>query len=426
MDQKSKNPLSAEELAAVDKAMAEFCNASWKQEMVAPKKSKKSSAHKPVFRFSPLVRTILIAAIPVILAVTVLVFVFGSSTEEPSPTTPETTQPSYIEEPSTDGTEQPTEFPTPPDTQPIEPTESAPPYVPPTEPPTEPIPDPPVDLPEGTPLSSEDLAYLQELFHPKSVYAFVSSAYFTDPTTLKFQTMIAANAPYTLSDAERAYLGSIDDDLLGYDIYSIPRSDAIWILDQYYGLTLDDVPSAKSAAYWDQTDRYYFVAEAGGAKLTVTHGVTLPNGNIWVSYIIEHTGDTCTMVLSQAWEYHILANFNTSTYLQPQWEIKNAYFDQYVKDNNYTAQDLRIRYYGFYEGTYICFVDGMFGYLDVMEEEILSGLPFRYSSTQRLMVYTDGKILQLKDAYEEGWLSEIALKQLLEYYKLVHPYLYKE
>ena len=156
MDSNQKKSLSSEELAAVDKAMAEFGKSSWKQEMVTPKKQKRPKVRMPVRKFSPLVRTILLAAIPVILAVAVLVFVFGGGTNEPSPTapttTPETTLPSVIIVRPTDGTEQPTEVPVPPDTQPSEPTESTPPYTPPTE--------PPVVIPEGTPLTEDELAIL--------------------------------------------------------------------------------------------------------------------------------------------------------------------------------------------------------------------------------------------------------------------------
>jgi len=106
--------------------------------------------------------------------------------------------------------------------------------------------------------------------------------------------------------------------------------------------------------------------------------------------------------------------------------IKSAYLSQYVKDANYSDQDIRIRYYGSYEGVHVCFLDGVFDYPAWETEEIIAGLTFRYSSGQKLMVYSDGNILELTKAYEAGWFSADALSQLLDYYKTVHFYLFEE
>lgn len=316
MDQNQKKPLSAEELAAVDKAMAKFAN--------TPQKRKKSAVREPVLQIPTLVRNLLIAAVLLILTVTLLVLVLGGGTEEPSPTPSETTLPSEMNETLTDGTEQPTEVPVPPDTQPIDPTESTPPYVPPTEPPTgpptepptepstEPLPEPPVDVPEGTPVSSEELAHLQSLFHRYSVYSSMSRYRFTDPTTIGLQALTAADirpdADITLTEQEGNYLAGISDAYLYLDVCILPKYEAEAILQQYYGLRLEDVPSAKDAVFWARTNCYYFIEEAYADDLNVTHAVTLPGGNIWVRYVDNFSGRIGQMVLSQTGEYHILSN----------------------------------------------------------------------------------------------------------------------
>jgi hypothetical protein len=284
--------------------------------MVTPKKQKRPKVRMPVWKFSPLVRTILLAAIPVILAVTVLVFVFGDGTNEPSPTAPTTTPaptlPSVIIVRPTDGTEQPTEVLVPPDTQPSEPTESTPPYTPPTEPSTEPPTEPPVTLPEGTPVSNEELAHLQDLFHSYSVYASMSRYSFTDPTTMSLQALTAVDlrldAYRPLSEQEKYYLAGIAETYLYLDVCVISRNEIESILQQYYGLTLEDFYPIKGAVYFPQTDCFYFFADTYFQNLGVTHAVTLPGGNIWVRYIEKNHGDVGTMILSSTGEYHILSN----------------------------------------------------------------------------------------------------------------------
>ena len=109
-----------------------------------------------------------------------------------------------------------------------------------------------------------------------------------------------------------------------------------------------------------------------------------------------------------------------------EYGIKSTYLLQHVNDAQYTEEDLSIRYYGCYEGAHICFIDGIYEYSPMIKEEVLSGLAFRYPSSQKLMVYKDGDILELKTAYEAGWLSTDALSQLLEYYKTVYGYLFEE
>lgn len=293
MDQNHPRPLSAEELAAVDKAMADFANTPQKKKRLA---AKHSPPPKPVLHVCPAVRTVLTASILLILAVSLLMLVLWPEPAEPSVAVPTLTYPTEtLSEPTNDSTD-PTEFPT----EPLVPPE--------TEPPTE----PPVVIPDGTPLSSDEIMQLQEMFHPGSVYASVSDCSFTQPNTLNLSVIVVSQVDrdYQITDEERTYLGNIYEDFLYLDVYSISRSKAEQIVTQYFGLTLDDIPSAKDAAYWEQTDRFYFIAEATGRQLTITHAVTLPGGNIWVRYTVTQTGNVCEMVLSQAGEYHILTNMH--------------------------------------------------------------------------------------------------------------------
>lgn len=108
-----------------------------------------------------------------------------------------------------------------------------------------------------------------------------------------------------------------------------------------------------------------------------------------------------------------------------QKDFKSAFLRQYVTEDGYTEDNLIVEYYGSYDGIPVAFIHGIFGYPTVIEEETIAGLTFRYSSEQRLLVCKHGDLLELKEAFEKGWLSEDALKQLLDYYKTVKPYLYE-
>lgn len=115
--------------------------------------------------------------------------------------------------------------------------------------------------------------------------------------------------------------------------------------------------------------------------------------------------------------------------LDPEAEqaMTSAYLSQYVVGEGYPAEEVAvaIRYYGEYEGTHVAFVDcNAFAYIDSEVYETIGGLEFRYSSDQKLLVYRDGSYLELSKAYDAGWLSDSALAQLLEYYKLVKYYMY--
>jgi hypothetical protein len=59
------------------------------------------------------------------------------------------------------------------------------------------------------------------------------------------------------------------------------------------------------------------------------------------------------------------------------------------------------------DDTYVMFVN-MPGwcYLAAITKVEIGGLVFQYSSSQEMYAYRDGSFLNLKEAYESGWLSD--------------------
>lgn len=434
MESRQNKPLTDEERAAVEKAMAEFGENSFEWNPSAPKKRKKTTAPKPVFQISPLVRNILIAAVMLGILVGLLSLILGGGIDKAlSPTTPVSTLPPAVnEERPSDGTvivvppttESPTEVPVPPDTQPTQPVESTPPVTVPTEPPTEP--DPFAGLSEGAALSSGDVAYFQALFHPDSVYASISRYHYLNPASFQLPVYVAAGAPsstpYQPTAAEAAYLSQFFDSFKRPHLYSITRTEAISILDKYFGLTLDDI-SAGSVFYWEETDRYYYRRDPYMQDLIVTHGTVLPNGNICVCYVEKNSHNAGAMILSGGSTHRVVVNAYSSMHT---FTIKNAYLDKYATNSNCTIWDLVVNYYGFYEGAYVCFVDDPFyaENIDIVAEDIIGGLPFRYENGQKLLVFIDEQLIPLTDAFEAGIFSKAALQQLHTYYQTQHPQLY--
>ena len=98
-------------------------------------------------------------------------------------------------------------------------------------------------------------------------------------------------------------------------------------------------------------------------------------------------------------------------------QIKEAY----ATGEEYTADELSIRSFGQHEGCWVFFMDGPFDYPSMEDTEEVAGKEFWYPSTQKLLVYRDGTILKLADAYEAGWLSDDGVAQLWEVYSTGNP-----
>jgi len=300
--------LSEQELAEVKRAMEEFAQDGWS----APRKRPKKHHRKGSLPVKPI---LLLSAMLFVLVALAVVIGICSKSDEPSAQvgTSNTTESSTGSTqlivppvlPSSEATETPTQ-----ETEPI--TEATEPATEATEAPTQ----PPIELPNGTPLSGSKLNALQTMFSWPSLYASVSLHSFSDPAELNLQVLIGDEASDQtsgkLTAAEKDYLAAISEEYLYLDAYRVPKAVAAWVVEQYYGLSLDDIPSAQTSVYWKETNSYYFIQDTNFCQLSITHAVELENGSIWVRYADTHSDHAGEMTLKPTADgYQILSNQTT-------------------------------------------------------------------------------------------------------------------
>lgn len=95
-----------------------------------------------------------------------------------------------------------------------------------------------------------------------------------------------------------------------------------------------------------------------------------------------------------------------------EWVIKMAYLDTFENDRAIKPRHLSLRHYGCYDGAYVFFVDGPYGYMTMIRSEEIGSRTFLFPSSQELYVFKDGEIKALRNAYSAGWLSDKALADL--------------
>ena len=93
-------------------------------------------------------------------------------------------------------------------------------------------------------------------------------------------------------------------------------------------------------------------------------------------------------------------------------QMKLAFLDQFVKQDGYTTEDLSVVFYGDYDGAYVGFIDGIFAYTQALTSETVAGFTFHYVSGQTLLVFHDGQLMRLKEAYDQGILDVADLEEL--------------
>ena len=92
--------------------------------------------------------------------------------------------------------------------------------------------------------------------------------------------------------------------------------------------------------------------------------------------------------------------------------IKQTYLDTFETNDSIKTKDLSLRHYGCYDGAYVFFVDGPYGYMTMIRSEEIGSRTFLFPSSQELYVFKDGEIKALRNAYSAGWLSDEALADL--------------
>lgn len=98
--------------------------------------------------------------------------------------------------------------------------------------------------------------------------------------------------------------------------------------------------------------------------------------------------------------------------LDIQQGMKQAFLRQYVNDDRWTTEDLSIISYGEYDGAHVGFINGIFMYTQALTSETVAGVTFRYNTGQKLLVYFEGELIGLQQAYDRGALTVEALETI--------------
>ncbi len=105
-------------------------------------------------------------------------------------------------------------------------------------------------------------------------------------------------------------------------------------------------------------------------------------------------------------------------------KIKAAFIKKYAQPESVISinpEDLSVRNYGHYSGSYAVFVDGVFGYTQALRKETVGGLTFRFYTGQPLLIYRDGQIEELPEAYDQAWLTDAELAELHRHFDPNNP-----
>lgn len=100
-------------------------------------------------------------------------------------------------------------------------------------------------------------------------------------------------------------------------------------------------------------------------------------------------------------------------------QMKLAFLEQYVKEGDWSEKDLTVIYYGEYDGAHVGFINGIFHYTQAFTSEKVGKITFQYATGQKLLVYHDGTLMGLSEAYEQGILSDEAVVKLYQAYAKV-------
>lgn len=97
--------------------------------------------------------------------------------------------------------------------------------------------------------------------------------------------------------------------------------------------------------------------------------------------------------------------------------MKETFLRQFVKEDGWSAKDLQVVYYGDYDGAHVGFINGILHYTMAFCSETVGSLTFHYSTGQKLLVYFDGELMRLGEAYDRGILTDDGLAELHRAYQ---------
>ena len=108
--------------------------------------------------------------------------------------------------------------------------------------------------------------------------------------------------------------------------------------------------------------------------------------------------------------------------------IRQAFLEQYVQDDTFTAADLSVRYVGKFDGFDAVYVDGVLGYTDAFDRETVDGVTFLYVTGQHLLIFShaNGRLYGLQEARDGGVLDKDGLQRVFEAHRAAEPLRYSE
>ena len=89
-----------------------------------------------------------------------------------------------------------------------------------------------------------------------------------------------------------------------------------------------------------------------------------------------------------------------------------------TEQTTYKANQVRLTLVSQVGDAYVMFVDIDWGYMAVITTVQINGLEFVYPSSQEMYAYKDGEFMNLKPAFEAGWLSAEQLQTVWEDYQV--------
>lgn len=97
-------------------------------------------------------------------------------------------------------------------------------------------------------------------------------------------------------------------------------------------------------------------------------------------------------------------------------QMKLAFLRLHDTKGEHSVQDLSVTYYGEYNGAHVGFINGILMYTQALTSETVAGVTFCYPTGQKLLVYFEGELMYLADAYDRGVLTKEQLRDLRDAY----------
>lgn len=114
------------------------------------------------------------------------------------------------------------------------------------------------------------------------------------------------------------------------------------------------------------------------------------------------------------------------TYSSEEEEICAMYLDFLGEEaDGLTADSFSVRYIHKFQDACAVYVDGGFGYTQILRTETVNGLNFEFPNGQKLYIYCNKEFYEIKEAFTKGILTADELTEFHQAYKKLYSYLYE-